>query len=169
MNGLRSTVSAAKPAVQITCESILLAKCPALRFRASGVLAQSNAIIRCLSDQTSLLPPDPVARAKIDQWMFWEANNHEFFVAGCISHMTYLGGVKGTRDPMRVRRGDEALDLMEQHLSGSDWFVGPSITVADIALIAYTRQAEVGGFQLSSRSATRAWIARAEGQLGLHQ
>jgi hypothetical protein len=30
-----------------------------------------------------------VARAKIDQWMFWEANNHDFFVAGCISQSAF--------------------------------------------------------------------------------
>ena len=59
------------------------------------------------------MPADPWAKAKVDEWMFWEANNHEFFVAGCISHMTYMGQTKETRDPLRVERGDRVLDIME--------------------------------------------------------
>ena len=89
---------------------------PVLQLADGRVLAQSNAIVRHLADGSALLPDDKWRRAKIDEWMFWESNNHEFFVAGCISHMTYMGKSKETRDPMRVNRGDGALDLMERYL-----------------------------------------------------
>jgi glutathione S-transferase len=39
--------------------------------------------------------------------------------------------------------------------------------VADIALLAYTRKAELGGFDLASYPSVQAWIARMEGELGL--
>jgi glutathione S-transferase len=41
------------------------------------------------------------------------------------------------------------------------------MTIADIALLAYTRLAHEGGFDLSSRPNVRAWIARCEDALGL--
>ena len=99
--------------------------------------------------------------------MFWESNNHEFFVAGCISHMTYMGKSKDTRDPMRVERGDRALDMMERQVVAAEWLVGNGMTLADIALLAYTRQAHLGGFDMNARPGLRKWIARCEAELGL--
>jgi glutathione S-transferase len=96
-------------------------------------LAQSNAIVRYVCEASPLLPGDKWKRAKIDEWMFWEANNHEFFVAGCISHMTYMGKSKETRDTMKVERGDRSLDIMEHHVRGTDWMVADELTAADIA------------------------------------
>lgn len=40
-------------------------------------------------------------------------------------------------------------------------------TLADVALVAYTRMAGDGGFDLSARPGLRAWIARTETALGL--
>jgi glutathione S-transferase len=131
------------------------------------VLAQSNAIVRYVSDGSPLLPTDRWTRAKIDEWMFWEANNHEFFVAGCISHMTYMTKSKETRDPVRVQRGDRALDILENHLRTANWMVAEGLTAADIALLAYTRQAHLGGFDMSARPKLRNWVVRCENALGL--
>jgi glutathione S-transferase len=131
------------------------------------VLAQSNAIVRYVSDGSPLLPTDRWTRAKIDEWMFWEANNHEFFVAGCITHMTYMTKSKETRDPVRVQRGDRALDILENHLRTANWMVAEGLTAADIALLAYTRQAHLGGFDMSARPKLRNWVVRCENALGL--
>jgi glutathione S-transferase len=94
--------------------------------------------------------------------MFWEANNHELFVAGCISHMTDMAQPKETRDPMRVQRGDRALDILENHLQTANWMVAENLTAADIVLLAYTRQARLGGFDMSARPKVRNWVARCE-------
>ncbi|NDC57370.1 MAG: glutathione S-transferase family protein, partial [Alphaproteobacteria bacterium] len=64
-------------------------------------------------------------------------------------------------------RGDQALDRLETHLTAKDWLVGDAMTIADIALVAYTRVAHEGGFDLTARPAVRAWIARCEAELGL--
>jgi glutathione S-transferase len=140
---------------------------PVVQLGDGRFLAQSNAIIRCIADGSPLSPADKWSIAKIDEWMFWESNNHEFFVAGCISHMTYMGKSKGTRDPMRVERGDRALDIMERHLQNGHWFVGKSITIADVALVAYTRQAHLGGFDMRQRPKLRQWVGRCQAELGL--
>jgi glutathione S-transferase len=140
---------------------------PVLQLADGHVLAQSNAIIRHVADGSPLLPDDKWSRAKIDEWMFWEANNHEFFVAGCIAHMTYMAKSKETRDSMRVERGEKALDLMDGYLGRSQWLVGGGITVADVALLAYTRQAHRGGFDMLCRPNLRYWIGQCEAELGV--
>jgi glutathione S-transferase len=42
-----------------------------------------------------------------------------------------------------------------------------AITIADISLVAYTRLAHEGGFDLASRPGVRSWIARVEARLGI--
>jgi glutathione S-transferase len=140
---------------------------PTVEFDDGRFLSQSNAIVRRLADGTALLPSDPWIKAQIDEWMFWESNNHEFFLAGCIGHMTYMGKSRETRDAMRVERGERALRILDQHLSQREWLVGDTITVADIALLAYTRQAHLGGFDMSGKQGVRSWIARSETALSL--
>ena len=49
---------------------------------------------------------------------------------------------------------------MERHLGETDWFGGEAMTVADIALYAYTHVAEEGGFDLGLYPAVGAWLGR---------
>jgi glutathione S-transferase len=140
---------------------------PAIELDDGRTLAQSNAIIRFLARGSRLLPDDAYMQAKIDELLFWEQYSHEPYVAVCRYHMFYLGKSKETRDPDRVRRGETALDWMEERLNGIDWFVGNAITVADISLVAYTRLGEEGGFDLSARKRLQAWIARCDDAIGL--
>jgi len=130
-------------------------------------LAQSNAIIRFLARGSALEPADPYTAAKVDELLFWEQYNHEPFVAVCRYQMVYLGRPAAERDADKVARAEQALDVMERALTGRTWCVGDHLTVADIALLAYTRLAPEGGFDLSARPAVTDWIARCEAELGL--
>jgi glutathione S-transferase len=56
---------------------------------------------------------------------------------------------------------------MEQHLAGRDWFVGASLSIADLALYAYTCRADEGGFDLARTPLVRAWLARVEATAGV--
>jgi glutathione S-transferase len=129
-------------------------------------LAQSNAILRHLARGTALLPDDEWLEAKVDEWLFWEQYSHEPNIATCRFHMHYLGKPKEARDPGKVERGERALDLMESHLTDREWLVGDALTIADIALLAYTQVADEGGFDLFDRPHIRAWIARSRQALG---
>jgi glutathione S-transferase len=140
---------------------------PVIELNDGRCLAQSNAIIRYLAADSSLLPADPFTQAKIDELLFWEQYSHEPYVATSRYHMVYLGRTKEQREPMRVERGEKALDLMEELIKGRTWFVGYALSVADIALLAYTRLAHEGGFDLETRPAVTAWVARCESALGL--
>lgn len=140
---------------------------PMIELDDGRCLAQSNAIIRYLARGSALLPDDPFTQAKVDEWLFWEQYSHEPYIAVCRFDMVYLKREKAQREPHRVERGEAALDLMESMLDQNHWFVGDGLTVADIALLAYTRLAHEGGFDMTPRRNIRAWIGRCERALGL--
>jgi glutathione S-transferase len=140
---------------------------PTVIFDDGRTLAQSNAIIRYLARDSELIPADAYAAAQMDAWMFWEQNSHEPFVAVCRFQMVYLGKPVSALDPNLVKRGYAALDQMERNLAGADYLVGGALSLADVALLAYTRLAHEGGFDLASYAAIRRWIGKAEAELGL--
>jgi glutathione S-transferase len=140
---------------------------PAVEFDDGRCLAESNAIVRYLARGSALLPDDAFVQAKIDEWLFWEQYSHEPYVATTRYHMVYLKRTLAEREAWRVARGEAALDLMDDVLNEGPWLVGETMTIADIALLPYTRLAHEGGFELASRGAVRAWIARCEQALSL--
>jgi glutathione S-transferase len=56
---------------------------------------------------------------------------------------------------------------MEQHLAVSRFLAGETFSLADVALLAYTRVAHEGGFDLTRYPSIRRWIKDGEMQLGL--
>jgi glutathione S-transferase len=130
-------------------------------------LAQSNAIIRYLARGSDLIPPDAYLAAKMDEWLFWEQYSHEPYVAVCRFHMVYLGRKASELDPEKVKRGMAALDHLERHLGQNRFMVGDAFTLADVALVAYTRLAHEGGFDITRYAAIRRWIGETENNLGL--
>jgi glutathione S-transferase len=140
---------------------------PTVEFDDGRTLAQSNAIIRYLARDSDLIPVDAFAAAQMDAWLFWEQYSHEPYVAVCRFQMVYLGKAAGELDPHLVKRGYAALDSMEQRLCESRFLVGDVFSLADIALLAYTRVAHEGGFDLTSYPSLRRWIGEAETRLGL--
>jgi glutathione S-transferase len=140
---------------------------PTIEFDNGRTLAQSNAIIRYLARGSDLIPADPFAAAQMDAWLFWEQYSHEPYVAVCRFQMVYLGKPASELDPNLVKRGYAALDGMERHLGGARFLVGDIFSLADVALLAYTRVAHEGGFDLSRYAALTRWIGEAEKRLGL--
>lgn len=61
-------------------------------------------------------------------------------------------------------RGQAAIDVMERHLGGKEWFVGKRFSIADIALYAYTSAAEAIGFEIGEN--VRKWLWRVKSQDG---
>ena len=140
---------------------------PVVDFEDGRRLAQSNAIIRYLARDSDLVPRDAFAAAQMDSWLFWEQNSHEPYVAVCRFQMVYLGKPRAELDPNLVKRGYAALDQLERALGGARFLLGDSFTLADVALLAYTRVAHEGGFDLSRHGAVRRWIADGEHVLKL--
>lgn len=128
-------------------------------------LSQSNAIISYLADGSDLIPADPYDRAVMLQWMFWEQYTHEPAIAVRRFHKAFLKKADADIDPALRVKGDAALLRMQTALSDRDWFAGGALSLADIALVAYTRVAHEGEFDLNAYPAVQAWVSRVEATL----
>ena len=142
---------------------------PVLETEGGEFLAESNAILHYLAQGTPFLPEDPLGRARVLQWMFFEQHSHEPNVATPRFWATH--GVEMTEErrialEQKRKLGYAALGVMEGHLSRESYFVGERYTVADIALSAYTHVAHEGGFDLEPFPAVRAWIGRVASRPG---
>lgn len=141
-----------------------LKKLPVLELEDGTRIPESNAILCYLSDGTEWLPDDPIKKAKILGWMFWEQNQHEGVIAVRAAILNYANRAH-LRTPENLQnlleRGQELLGQMEARLVDHDWIASNQISVADIALYAYTHSAEIkGGFDLQPFPGIRGWLAR---------
>jgi glutathione S-transferase len=130
-------------------------------------LPESNAACCYLAHGSPLIPEDRFDRADMLRWMFFEQYNHEPNVATLRFWLAYIGEDKLSEEqraaiPARRKAGEAALALMAERLAVAPFFVGESITLADIALYAYTHVAPEGGFDLGRYPAIEQWIARVE-------
>jgi glutathione S-transferase len=140
---------------------------PTVVLDGGRALAQSNAIIRYLARGSDLIPSDAYDTARMDEWLFWEQNSHEPYIAGCRFQTVYLGKPVTDLDPEKIKRGYAALARMEHQLAATRYLVGDRVSLADVALLAYTRVAHEGGFHLDGYASLRRWIGEAERALRL--
>jgi glutathione S-transferase len=140
---------------------------PAMEWADGRRLAQSNAMMLALAENSALVPQDGFARAHMLQWMFWEQYSHEPAIAVRRFQKHYLNKPDSEIDPALERKGRAALDLMQRHLAAHAWFAGAALSCADVALVAYTRVAHEGGFDLAEWPSVQAWVARVEASLGI--
>jgi len=130
-------------------------------------LAQSNAIILYLAEGTSLVPKTSYGVAKMLEWLFWEQYSHEPYIAVARFQVRYLGRPVASLDAELVDGGCRALQRLEDSVKTSKFLVGEQVTLADLALVAYTRTAGDGGFDLIVYSSLIDWVARVEDALAI--
>lgn len=142
---------------------------PVAQWPDGRTLTQSNAIMVYLAEGigSSLIPSTPFAKAEMLSWLFWEQYSHEPAIAVRRWQKHFQKIPEDEIDPKLFEKGYKALRLMDDLLQGSKWIVGERLTLADIALIAYTRVAHEGGFDLLIYPHIRDWIARTESLLNI--
>ncbi|MES1975534.1 MAG: glutathione S-transferase family protein [Pseudomonadota bacterium] len=128
-------------------------------------LPESNAACLYLADGSPLIPHDRFDRADMFRWMFWEQYNHEPNIATLRFWRVFVGeaalnDVQRAQLPGKQAAGEAALALMDGRLERTPFFIGDRLTLADIALYAYTHLAEEGGFELGRYPAVVAWLSR---------
>lgn len=143
---------------------------PLLELEDGRVLAESDAILFYLAEDSDLLPSDRWGRAQALQWMFFEQYSHEPYIAVARYWLAFAPKEELEKKrhlvPEWHAKGDAALDVMETHLARHAWFAGERYSVADIALYGYTHVAADGGFDLARYPAVSAWLARVAAQPG---
>jgi glutathione S-transferase len=128
-------------------------------------LAESNAIIWHLAEDTPYLPADRFQRAKVLQWLFFEQYSHEPYIA-VLRFWLAVAKLSPTQQELDAKRagGEAALDALEGQFELAPYLVGDAYSIADIALYAYTHVAGEAGFELTRRPAIGSWLARVEAQ-----
>ena len=134
-------------------------------------LPESNAACWYLAHGSQMIPVDRFDQADCLRWMFFEQYSHEPNVATLRFWLHFVGLanlIQSQRDqiPAKLQGGEAALAVMDEHLATRDWMVGGSLSLADIALYAYTHVADEGEFDLSRYPHITAWLARVKAQPG---
>lgn len=141
---------------------------PAIRLDDGRVLAESNAILFYLAEGSAYLPDDPYDRAKILQWMSFEADYIQT-TAGSLRYWTLTGKIP--RRPREIVEGKrlgalKALAALDRELGQRAFILGERYTVADMSLFAYTHVARDADLPLDNFRNVIAWIDRIQRQPG---
>jgi glutathione S-transferase len=136
---------------------------PAVRLDDGSAIAESNAILLFLAEDSALLPDDRVERAHVHQWLFFEQNLLEPNV-GTARFWRLTGREAEQPEAFAQRReaGESALAVLDRYLAGRDFLVSERYSVADIALYGYTHIAHEGGTDMAAYPAIAPWLARIE-------
>jgi glutathione S-transferase len=131
---------------------------PLLELENGTYLAESNAILYLLAQNTAYWPNAPRAQAQVLQWMFFEQYSHEPNVATA----RFWLSIRKLEPPelnsellqQKQALGRAALEVMDDHLRRRSYFVGESYSIA----------AHEGGFDLNPYPAVREWLGRVRRQ-----
>ena len=179
-NSLKARVLLAltgKPADIVDCEAgsdalarakaqgvLPFGKLPTLVLDDGQALAESNAILWYLGEDTPFIPDDATLRAQMLGWMFWEQYNHEPVIAvrqALVSYPHRAAEATPERLADLLERGHGVLQVMEDRLAKADWLAGDQVSLADISLYGYTCTAgSRGGFDMDRFPAIGRWLDR---------
>jgi glutathione S-transferase len=143
-------------------------KVPAIQLDDGRKLAESNAILFYLAENSAYLPVDLFDRGKVLQWMSFEQEQVESNI-GTLRYWTLTGEIS-RRPPEWVQDKREAaqraLGMLDHEFSNRFFLLGENYTVADIAMYAYSTCAEDAGVRLDPFPHFRSWKSRVEAQPG---
>src|SRR3954453_3004848 len=162
---------------------------PTLVLDDGRAIGESGAILWFFGEGTRFVPDDPFERAQVLQWLFFEQYDAEPNLAVPRFWLVYSGRPEAMPDRLRGgarpghpgparpdppparreewhRNGNRALAARDRHLGGRDWFVGESMTLADIGLYGYTHVADEGGFELERYLRVGQWLPGGAAQPG---
>jgi glutathione S-transferase len=140
---------------------------PVLETDDGDVLVESNAILVYLTEGSELLPDDPIERAHVLRWLFYE--QAEIVPGIGTPRVRVAAGLLELGSPAAARAlagGGAALSVLEGHLRDHDFLVGDRYTLADLCVYAYVHVAGEAGFDLADYPAVSAWIERVEATPG---
>ncbi|RJG49560.1 glutathione S-transferase family protein [Motilimonas pumila] len=137
-------------------------KVPVLEISPTKALCESNAILYYLAQTTPYWPVDTWHQAQAMQWLNFEQYSHEPNIATLRFWRKLPSLTQWQQDNIHQKQtaGYAALAVLEQHLGSQDFLVANTLSIADIALYAYTHVASEGGFDLNRFPAVKAWLQR---------
>jgi glutathione S-transferase len=140
---------------------------PVLELESGEFLVESNAILLFLAEDTPLLPEDPVARADVYRWLFFEQADVVPSMGG-LRFRLITGRIDPDGDAARRRRAasDDTLAVLDAVLAERPFLAGDAYTVADIGVFAYVHVAPDAGIDLARFANVIVWLDRVRAQPG---
>jgi glutathione S-transferase len=140
---------------------------PVLQLEDGRPIAESNAILTYLAEGTRFLPADSYQRAKVMQWLFFEQYHIEP-VIGSLRFWTLTGRLEINKSMIAGKReaGTRTLAAIDRGLTETPFLVGQDLTIADIAVYAYSHLAQDCNFSLTAYPAFVAWSDRVRDAIG---
>lgn len=137
-------------------------KIPLVELDDGARITESNAILAHFAEGTPWLPAPGLPRTRVFEWLFFEQYSHEPYVAVARNWISHLKAKERFIDrlPDIWARGHRALGVMELRLRSQPWLTDAGMTIADLALFAYTHVAEEGEFDLLPYPGLRRWLDR---------
>jgi glutathione S-transferase len=135
---------------------------PALETE-KGVLTESGAILFYLAHGTPFLPADPWEQAQVVRWLLYEQEHLANQGVGMAHFWVRVTGETETKKAEIAQAQGKArkeFSFLDAHLTGREWFVGASMTVADIAVYGYAHRAPLAGIAVEPYPNVAAWLAR---------
>lgn len=143
-------------------------KIPVVELDNGETLFESNAILMYFATSTQFLPEDKLSRARVAQWMFFEQAE----VMLNLAHPRFFIGIKKAKEAnielikQRWEAGYKSLQIMDDHLAKTAFFVDGKYSIADIALYPYASVAHEGEFNMKRFPNVLAWFERVREQPG---
>ncbi len=140
---------------------------PVLELADGRTLAESGAILLHLAEGSRLLPHDPVERAAVTAWLFYEQSDLMRFLAYSRFYaMTGQADAQAAVIAHYRALARTAMRPVEEALRETPWLTGDDLSVADFALYPYICLSPEGGFGLAEWPAVGRWITRFEAIAG---
>jgi glutathione S-transferase len=140
---------------------------PVLELDDGGSITESNAIMCYLAHQagSALWPADDARKIEIVGWLSW--NSEHFTRHGgelYFQHIIMPHFALGAPDPQVTEEATgswrKSAAILNAHLSGRDWLVGNSLTVADFAVAAALPYADESQIPLRDFPEIERWHAQ---------
>lgn len=140
------------------------ARVPLVQLEDGSYLPESNAILYYFAQGTRFWPQTKIEQTRAMQWMFFEQYDHEPRIAvnRAIQSIFNLMAERKAEHEANLPKGYKVLSVMESHLRDNEWFGAKAMSIADIALYAYTHVADEGGFSLADYPHIRKWLGEVE-------
>ncbi|MCJ2053111.1 glutathione S-transferase family protein [Methylobacterium sp. J-070] len=126
------------------------------------VLWESNAILRYLAAtaQALALPDDPQERARIEQWLDWQATSFTPAMRDAFWQLLRSTDPDRALIATSLKKSEAMAAILEGHLADRDYVAGARFSIADIALGCAAHRWLNLPAERVDRPALRRWYAR---------
>ena len=136
---------------------------PVLELEDGTHLIESGAIMLYLAEGSALLPADPVKRADVVSWLFFEqADLVKPLALPRFFHLRGMAEQMSEKIRETMEAGYVALGRLETHISQRTWLCDEEYSLADLAVYPYVALAPEGGYKMDRFPGIQAWLKRIE-------